>query len=49
MIEAGAVEWPAAKTESEGALAGLHVLDLTRILSGPFATMSLADLARIHQ
>jgi len=27
-----------------GALAGLRVLDLTRILSGPFATMTLADL-----
>ncbi len=28
----------------EGALAGLRVLDLTRILSGPFASMVLADL-----
>ena len=27
-----------------GALSGLLVLDLTRILSGPFATMTLADL-----
>lgn len=27
-----------------GALSGLRVLDLTRILSGPFATMVLADL-----
>ncbi len=27
-----------------GALAGLTVLDLTRVLSGPFATMTLADL-----
>lgn len=28
----------------EGALGGLRVLDLTRILSGPFASMVLADL-----
>jgi crotonobetainyl-CoA:carnitine CoA-transferase CaiB-like acyl-CoA transferase len=28
----------------EGALRGLRVLDLTRILSGPFSTMILADL-----
>lgn len=28
----------------EGALEGLRVLDLSRILSGPFRTMSLADL-----
>ena len=28
----------------DGALAGLRVLDLTRILSGPFASMVLADL-----
>jgi crotonobetainyl-CoA:carnitine CoA-transferase CaiB-like acyl-CoA transferase len=30
--------------EREGALSGLRVLDLTRILSGPFASMVLADL-----
>ncbi|MFL6055213.1 MAG: CaiB/BaiF CoA transferase family protein [Actinoallomurus sp.] len=29
---------------SDGALAGVRVLDLSRILSGPFATMILADL-----
>jgi len=28
----------------EGALSGLTVLDLSRVLSGPFATMTLADL-----
>ncbi|MFE2089183.1 CaiB/BaiF CoA transferase family protein [Streptomyces sp. NPDC059460] len=30
--------------QHDGALAGLRVLDLSRILSGPFATMILADL-----
>lgn len=30
--------------EHEGALRGIRVLDLTRILSGPFASMVLADL-----
>ncbi|NHD19524.1 MULTISPECIES: CoA transferase [unclassified Actinopolyspora] len=30
--------------EHDGALRGLRVLDLSRILSGPFATMTLADL-----
>ncbi|TWP36373.1 CaiB/BaiF CoA transferase family protein [Leekyejoonella antrihumi] len=30
--------------EHAGALAGMRVLDLTRILSGPFASMILADL-----
>lgn len=35
--------WPAAGPAA-GALGGLKVLDLTRILSGPFATMTLADL-----
>ncbi len=34
----------AAWAHHEGALAGLRVLDLTRILSGPFASMVLADL-----
>jgi formyl-CoA transferase/CoA:oxalate CoA-transferase len=31
-------------TVHEGALGGLRVLDLSRILSGPFCTMTLADL-----
>ena len=30
--------------QSKGALAGLKVLDLTRILAGPFSTMMLADM-----
>lgn len=40
-------EWPdltAAESSASAALRGLRVLDLSRVLSGPFATMGLADL-----
>ena len=32
------------ETASEGALAGIRVIDLTRILAGPFCTMNLGDM-----
>lgn len=41
------VSWDAGSADRQppaGALAGVRVLDLTRILSGPFATMILGDL-----
>jgi len=33
---------------SPGALAGLKVIDLTRVLGGPYCTMILSDLRRSH-
>jgi crotonobetainyl-CoA:carnitine CoA-transferase CaiB-like acyl-CoA transferase len=38
------VSWPAVDATLRGPLAGLRVLDISRILAGPYATMVLADL-----
>jgi glutaryl-CoA transferase len=43
-VVGASVTWPAIDAQLEGPLAGLRVLDVSRILAGPYACMVLADL-----